>query len=379
MARPHAALIELAARRPLGPVSDYDELARSATEHRMGGLLFSALSDEAPSDLRKDLAKATLRVRAWHQTLWNETREVTRLLGAEGISVGTFKGVTSEARWYEAAGERPCADADLFVDPGQIDRIGDLVRLLQPDHLLAPDIQKVIDRKILHSVDIRLPSGAWLDVHVDPLKIGVRSSQLDTIWELGEMFDLGDGILVRVLSPEIALVQFLLHAQKDRFSFLLALADVARVLADTPINWEFVERFARKDDLAVHVYESLRAVDGFLDLALDADLTAPWPSAGWKRKAWHLLWPDQSLVQGDHGFTRRVRRWYWIPFSMRGRFREALSWWLRLLFPPREIVSYSRARADTSGPYLWRLIDYRLSVVRERHARNREQRRSKRE
>jgi hypothetical protein len=369
--RPHPALLDVAAGRPLHDLAEPEALITSAAEHRMLGLLHEAVAGAGtgfPQRLAAGLAQNRLAIRVSNQMLWRELARIASLAAGHGIDLAAFKGVTNEARWYPGQGLRPCADIDVFVAPHHLDRIGDLVKLLQPDHPVAGTIQAMIDGGAVQGVDLHLPNGTAVDLHQEPIKLGIPVRQLDEMWATTSTIAAPDGTEIRVLSPEIALVQALLHLQKDRFSYLLGFVDVARMISGSAIDWDTVDRFVHGEGLSLHTYESLRVVASWIDL------DAPIPRSGrLAHRLWQVAWPPSSRLQGHVGMSRMVRTRYWIPFTMTGRRWEAFRWWWRIIFPPRRMVAY--LHPDTRGPYLWRLVSFRTRLAWERHGRNRDQRR----
>ena len=187
MARPHPALIELAAGRPMPQtVSDPHHLVDTAIEHRMHGLLWSAVMRgdiDLPLDLERSLAALDLKTQAHHRRLWAALEQVTDVLGERGIEVATFKGVTAEARWYDRMGERPSRDVDLWLSPDQFDRLSETVSIVDPKHPLAGNLK---DRSVLaleHSDTARF-KGLEIDIHTDPLGLGPRPRYARDWWLL---------------------------------------------------------------------------------------------------------------------------------------------------------------------------------------------------
>ena len=72
-----------------------------------------------------------------------------------------------------------------------------------------------------------------------------------------------------MLAPELALVAFLTHLNKDRFAYLSAFGDIARVVGHPGLDWDLVERFVAGEGLAVPVWKSLDVVARTLELDLD--------------------------------------------------------------------------------------------------------------
>jgi len=355
VARPHPVLIDLAAcRTPPRRVPDPEVLVRSAVEHRMYGLLWSAVERdevELPVALERRLGLLFLRTREHHRRLWEALGEVTALLAAEGIEVATFKGVTAERRWYDRMGERPCRDLDLWLSPHQLGRAGDVVRLLQPDHPLRDDLQSLVDRRLLQSIDLAV-AGVAVDFHFDPFKLGVWTPNLPQIWDRTVEVD-----GARALGEADAAVQLLLHLVKDRFSWLIGLADVPR-LSIPPTDLDAV---ATEGGVECPVNASYATVQVLLSTSDAEAARVPW--------AWRLTWPRRLFLDGDPGWLRARHRQVWIPLF--GRFPTVMNLRAlgRVLLPPRPLVDHWYP--DEPGAYLPRLVRGRIRRALERRASRR--------
>jgi hypothetical protein len=350
IASPHPALVPLAAARPLPKIDDPNGLVRSALEHRVAGLLWTQVSAgrvELGQPWTDELLQEDIRTWGRHQLLWEGLVRVTRRLERMGIGVASAKGVTAEARWYERAGERPCFDADLLLAPDDVGRIGEIVRELMPEHPLRDSAQALVDSGALQSVDLFV-EGIHVDLHIDLLKFEIiRSRQSRVIWDRIVPFRLADGTTIKVVDPEISLVHFLVHLNKDRFAYLLGFADIARICAKEQLDWEFIDRFVRAEGIESQVYLALDTVFGTLALSAPAHP----PVHGLRAIAWRRLWSPTFRLRGDIGrFTSRHRQ-FWLAFIARGRGLEATRGYLRRLVPPPALASYQAP--GTRGPYLW--------------------------
>ena len=375
MTRPHAALLSLAAERPLPRIDDADALVASAHEHRMQGLLWHAVERGAttlPKEHVAQLARDHLNRRAHHMRLWTALEDIDRRLGDAGLPVATFKGVAAEQRWYPTMGTRPCTDLDLLLRPGQLGRVDDAVRLLQPDASVLAHARELVLSGVLPSLDLELPGGVDVDLHADVLKVEVPTRQREIVWERTVQISTPGGATIRALDGDLSLVHFLIHLNKDRFAQLLGFVDVARILRTQPLDWSFIDGFVRGEGLSVPVYESLRRVVDTLGLPVPAGALnlgtvhwvrrgpVQWATPGGVRTAvWRRLWREQDSLQGYRGQMTRERRQLLIPWLAMGRQTEALWWWVRRrVLPPRDLIRYYLP--DTSGPYLWRLVTGRL-------------------
>jgi hypothetical protein len=351
MTRPHPALIALAATGELPAVDDERALVHSAWQHRMTGLLLTALADRPPADAdaRRQLVEHVQRSREQHERLWQTLQRAVKRLAELDIEVATLKGVTAEARWYDSVGERPCRDVDLLLGPLDVHRTTEVIRAIEPSHPLATVAQPWIDRGTMQAATLTV-DGVPVDIHVDPLKLGVRLRQRELVWDRTGQVPLPDGGSVRVLDPELSLILFLLHLNKDRFRYLLGFVDVRRVIERETIDWGFVARFLAAEGLTVPAAQSLAVVAETLRL----DVPALPRSPGLRSRIWDVVWRPSIRLRAEEGRRRYRKRQELLPFLCAGRSREGLVNAWRVLLPPREL--YEIANPTERGGYLARLV-----------------------
>lgn len=363
MAQPHPALIEIAASRPILPVDDYAALLRSAIEHRMGGLLWAAVKDgslEVPEQTEQALAFHQLRIRRHHKELWAVLDELTDRFDEVGVRVATLKGITAEARWYGEMGQRPSQDLDLLVDPIALRDVDKVIELLQPDHWLRSYLGAVISASGLQAIDLRGPHNIAVDLHFDALKLGIPIHQNSVLWSRSEALESPSGKPMRVLDAETSFILHLFHTLKDRFSYLIGLVDILRIVEHEMLDWEFIDGFLEREGLEVPAWLSLLKIYGLLGLEAPVRRI---PS-GWRASAWARIWPDEICLNGDTGRIQHHRRQMLVPFICRGRLRDTFASTRFVVLPPRPMLDYYHP--DTSGPYAWRLAVGRWRRARER-------------
>jgi hypothetical protein len=360
MTPPHPALFDVAAGRGLPTVTDPPELCRSAREHRMWGLVWTRVQGDPDHRTWWELAALDLAYDRWRSRLEAMLEHVAARLGDLGVEVATFKGITTEARWYARRGERPCSDVDLLISPRDWHRAREIVEALHPGHVLAPDVNRLVRKGLLQSIDLFV-DGVSVDLHFDVLKVGVPAHQNELIFERTLAYGLASGQSVRVLDPEVALVHLLVHLNKDRFRCLLGYADVARVLSREELDWGFIERFARREGLHLPVHLALQVV--VETLALNRPSRPRMTGLG--PAVWHFLWRPAVRLQGDLGVIRFRHRQDVLPLFSVERWCEVLRFWVRRrVFPAR--VFLDEWYPDSTGPYLWRLLRGRTTHVARR-------------
>ena len=373
-------LIKLAASHPIAGVPSDDGLAVLASEHRMQGLVTSELDsheDAASKTLRTRLASIEGQTWARHRFLASELNRVSSMLTERGVEHYLIKGPAVEGRFYDRVGERPYADLDIVLLPpaSVVDALEALEGASPHSHLVG----KLADDGWIQSVDVTLPSGAVVDLHIDPLKLGFQSRFSSTAGSHLESMTI-DGTTINTLDPTASLVLALLHLNRNRFRYLSGFADVARLLTRSQIDWDVFEGLVLADGLEVLIDGSLHAVLDELDL--EADLIDGWtlrynPDPGPRRAVWKLAWRRSTRLSGTAGRFRMSRRsQFLMPALCRGRFVWLVRWMMRRLFPPTPLLEFNHPSA--SGPYLIRLVRGRWSQIRHTrfHRRDRSNRRS---
>jgi len=368
MPSPHPLLLDLARGAPLRPPEAQRSLLDSAIEHRMSGLLQSRV-------LRGDLAldaetcealQSAELVNRLQATRIDRVLETLAATAAElGVELATFKGPTA-ARWYDRPDERIYGDLDLLLNPAHLPRAAEIVSALVPGYRPPPDLQRLIDGRHLQSIDVMF-DGVAIDFHLELLKFGVPSRTRDLVWSETSAYPLADVSTVRVLNPEAALVQLLVHLNVDRFRTLLGYVDVARLLRRHPdLDWDLVFALLRAEGLEVPGALTLEAVAEVIPLDLPPH---PRPS-GWSATAWRQIWRESTRLQGRSGrlHYRNRHRHRLLPLLAEGRRREGLTRWLRWLVPPAHLADHHFP--DATGPYWKRNLESRLKRVVGRRLAN---------
>jgi hypothetical protein len=335
---PHPALIDLAAGRGLPPVTDPMPLLRSAFAHGMAGLLLSEVERTDPPWRRIALAVLTARqasVRLWHERLWAALSSVSAILDDAGIEVAIAKGIAAEARWYGRVGERPSNDLDLLLSPAQLDRIDDVVAAIEPSHPLCGKVRRFAEAGNIQSIDLEY-QGVPIDLHWDVLKLWIPSRNRAAIWDRTVPFTLPDGRSLRALDAECSFVHFLVHINKDRFRRLLGFVDVARIHQREDLDHAAMQRLIRADGIETSVSASWDVVVRTLGL----DAPNDFPAGAVRSLVWHVAWRPSVRLRATESTIRFRHRQWLIAMLGRGRAVETARCWVRMTFPPADLLAY---------------------------------------
>jgi hypothetical protein len=359
-------LARLAAGHPTESIPDDDHLAALAIEHRMHGLVMSALDsreDSVSDGLRRRLGPVDGQTWARHRFLASELNWVSSRLTDGNVEHYLIKGLAVEGRFYDRIGERPSADLDVvLLPPAPIMTALDLLGGTSPGSHL---VDRLAEAGWIQSMDVKLPSAAVVDLHIDPLKLGFRSRFSTTVGRHLESVTV-DGTTIRTLDPTASLVVALVHLNRNRFRHLSGFADVTRLLTRSQIDWDAFEDLVLADGLEVLIDGSLSAVRN--DLNLDESMVAGWTTRrigrafGLRSAVWNVAWRPSTRLSGQKGRFRMGRRsQFLMPALCRGRLAWLIRWMARRLFPPSPLLELNHP--GVSGPYLVRLIRGRWNKI----------------
>jgi len=363
MTRPHPALLDLVVGRPLTALVDAD-VVRSASEHRVAGLLKTAVDNATPATPEAVSLLDSLDVATWarNRLLAAAVVEIGGIADALGIDVAFMKGVVSETRWYSRRGERPTWDIDLVISPWHRERAGDLVEALQPTHSILPFLQSILKRDRLQSIDLGY-KGLPVDLHLDPLKLEVADSRFpERLWERVDRVSLDEGT-APVFDATVSLLLTTLALNKDRFRYLLGHSDLLRIQHDSGVDFARCERLATAEGVLGPVTATLAAVEA------DLGLTTGHARASSTHPVWALIWGPKVRLLGEEGKIRFRYRQSLIPMFDLRRWPEVAVAWARRILPSRALLD--RTYPEVRGPYLTRVI---VGRVRRRLDRWRQRR-----
>jgi hypothetical protein len=268
---------------------------------------------------------------------------VHRQLGDLGIEVAILKGVATEARWYDRIGQRICTDVDVLLAPHALGSVADVIATLDPTCTGLDTVTELVRRRLLQHVDLRV-GDTQVDLHFDPLKLGLPTRQLHHVWATTELLATPHGS-IRVLSPEIELVLLLLHLNKDRFAFLGTFLDVKWLLEGTAVDWDAVERFVAGEGLAILVWSSLATVAEVLGIPVP--IARPSGVRAW---TWRRIWGGGTALGGHEGRRSAPKVQRLLAFHAEGRTADILRETSRQVIPPRPLLEVA-GRLEPGASY----------------------------
>jgi len=266
-------------QRVLGD-GDWAALLAATRAQRLTGFLAAAVADGAfptTDDQYTDAAEAHLAAMALVLRLERLLLNVAEQFAIAGIDMRVLKGSAVAHRFYPDPSLRSFNDVDVLVPSDAFD---EAVRVLARcgGARQYPQPRPGFDRRFSKGTSFDMPCGLEVDLHrtfaSGPFGLTVR---LDDLWERSWPFQLG-GVELRALDLEPCFLGLCYHAALgDAVPKLLALRDIAQVLACAELDDVRVRSLARgwRAEAALARAMSLTA--------LTLDLGMPHPLIDWAR------------------------------------------------------------------------------------------------
>jgi hypothetical protein len=230
---------------------DWDAVLRLADQHGTSSLLFQNVT--GASDLVPQGALASLRrlyERNIHKSLFL-TRELMRILeclDGLGVEVIPYKGVVLSEAYYGDAALRQSGDMDLFVREQDVRCIQSAVRGLGytprvsiPEDAEADYIASGYESTFDSTAGKNLLELQWA---LQPRYYAV-DFDMDGLFERAVTVSLA-GRRVKTPSAEDLLIVLSLHAAKHVWGRLIWLCDIAQILKQGNLNWDWIQSEAQE-------------------------------------------------------------------------------------------------------------------------------------
>lgn len=354
-----------AVRRAAEQVSDWTAVVETAARHRVATFVEEACTRGAvslPAIARDQLGATTLRTVAHTLMLDAELTRLTSALAAREIPVIVLKGPVLARTIYRCLSARPYSDLDLVVHVEQEDAaIATVTRLgyrevpHEAEEARRAHASTLACGAAFHRQFVNERNGALVEVHLDPLQLGIQPVCEAERWQRALPIPGLPGALM--LAPEDQLVQLAVHAHKHGFERLIWIKDLDLLIRAyrSTLDHDLVVRVARREGVAASLWLAIRLARSLLrtpgTAALEARLR-PSPVLG---VLYGLVWPAHRI----HNLSGHMRR-------RAVQFHAAES--LRGMVPSLVLFGRRRDRARAILSHLLPLGPHSqpLSSVRER-------------
>jgi putative nucleotidyltransferase-like protein len=316
---PEARFIQLCVREPLPQgsieqaargVQDWQYVVQLAVRHRVAAYILNS-GVELPSDIAAHLRADVLSARAVALLLDAELQRVGAAFQASGLPVIALKGPALARELYVDPGLRPYADLDLTIHEEHEERAIDALvasgyRELEYDSetLRRAHLGHVHGSGGFHRLFGGANGRALIELHLDPLQLGVRSTCEVERWSRAIPIRALGGVLM--LGIEDQVVQLSVHAHKHGFSRLIWLKDLDLLLRlrAQALDWDLVAHIARREGVCASVWYALALTGMMLGTQLPPAVARLRPSPA-LRLLYGWVWRKERIVNLEGAMRRR--------------------------------------------------------------------------
>jgi len=355
MAAPHQALLPLIRGEEMPPgVRITAQVVASAEEHGVAALLDHEVTRrdiDVGQELRTRLAMGALAVAAENQSAQAAAVSISETATDLDIDIAIFKGVAIGRRFYRNPSLRPTIDVDVFVNPAQVHRMGELFEALGSSHETRSAVETMVAEGRVFEESITV-SGSTVDLHRDPMNMVLVSRLEQESWNSTIPFELTNGTILHTLGLEWSIVQALLHGFRDNFADLLHIYDLDLMFDDDP-DWDRIATIAETEGWT----DIIRFATAFVADALGRPSPLP---RHIKRSSLLLIrriWPNYLLLKGADSVVTSLRRQSALSLLTRGRRSELSLAYMKRIAPSRAVIDLRSQPSD--DPYAVALYRWR--------------------
>jgi hypothetical protein len=238
---------------------------------------------------------------------------VARALQAAGIPLIVLKGPALARTIYADPRLRPYDDLDVVVRPeDESSAVMVLTSLGFAEESYEAEVARRTHRDHVHEVAafhrrfVLADSTATLELHLDPMQLGLRPAGEEARWRRATSMPGVPG--AQILGPEDQLVHLSVHAQKHGYSRLIWLKDLDLLLRTygDGLEWSLVKQVAARAGAEASVWYSLRLATRLLGTPVPRHAQAmlrPWAPV---RALYELVWSPATIAALDGRMRRRA-------------------------------------------------------------------------
>lgn len=297
-------------------VQDWPAVAELAGRHGVAGFVRQAIARDdvaVPTDVADGLRQVALSHLTHVARLDAALATILPALQAAGVQPIVLKGPVLSRLVYPDQTLRPYSDLDLTVrEPDEHTVSETLVKtgLVEVPH--GAEVERLIHAhhvhggSAFHRVFMAPGGGVMVELHLDPLQMGLRPTLEAARWERAQPMPGLPGALM--LSLEDQVVQLSVHVHKHGFNRLIWLKDLdllVRELGDS-MDWKVVRASARAEGVAGSVWYTLWLASQVLGTPLPAGPMRALAPVLPVRQLYRMVWPPAGVADLRGHMRRRA-------------------------------------------------------------------------
>jgi len=291
-------------------VENWDLVVELAVRHRVVAFVLGA-GVALPTQARLALQAEAFSAQAVAMLLNAELERVGSALAEADIPVLVLKGPALSRELYPDPRLRPFADLDLTVHEADEQRAAQVLtdrgyrELAYDSHDAQQDhVGHLHESGAFHRLFAGASERALIELHLDPLQLGVRAACESERWTRAAPITGLPGLLMLGLEDQV--VQLSVHAHKHGFSRLIWLKDLDLLLRQrsSALDWERVLEIARREGVSASVWYALSLSHALLGTELPGAVNRLRPAPP-VRLLYGAFWRPSRILNLQGSMRRR--------------------------------------------------------------------------
>lgn len=322
-------------------VRNWDLVIELSAQHGVSLLLLPTLKKLAqdghiPESVALELRNVGIREVVRISRLRSALGELLPAFKEAKVPVVVLKGFALTTMLYFDAAVRPSQDIDILCKeedfPGARDALISLGYIEMDDSVLPAKHshhETYLERHFLH------PDGlVQIELHVDSIKLGVRPSHYDSIWERVVEINI-DGQPALALSPEDQVLMLSIHLHRHGFNRLIWFKDIDLFLRryERDLDWELIFANAKAEGAESSLWYTFRLLGKMFNSPVSDDAISRLKPNPFIRWTLGRIWQESDVLNLRSQTKRRAvqfsvsESWHGIIPSLilMGRRREKVS------------------------------------------------------
>lgn len=237
---------------------EWQQLIETAESHGVlpivAEYVFENLSDETPDKVLIDLKNRCEIIAQQNLRLLAELTRISALLKDAGVDIISYRGPVLASTEYNSVSRRQFTDIDLFVRHEDIPKVQSILQEngYEPQYE-CPSTTGLTETQQWAYTRFRrdypfqnVSSGTVVEIHWRILDLKFPTEvELDDVWDRSKTVEFA-GERVRTLSTEDTLFMLCVHGTRHYWERIEWINDVARVINNHDIDWEYTLQKARE-------------------------------------------------------------------------------------------------------------------------------------
>ncbi len=306
---------------------DWNKFIQLADEHGALGLIANSIADLhekglVPDPVASEIGAKAIGIAAMSMRITAVIERIQAIAVSLDVPLMVLKGAVVGRILYDSPNARFSGDIDLLCKEEDYTRLHDAMTeagFEAEDERRLPgkcsSLETAFEQHFKTSED-----GIPIELHVDGIKLGVKPSNSDSIWERAIPVKVGNSTVLSLSYRDLALM-LPIHLHRHGFTRLSWFKDIDLLITKhgDEIDWDLVIADAEAEGATSSLWLTLSLLEEMLGTDLPDGLVDRLKPSIFTRMGWQLIWPRKQVLALEAVTRRRV-----VQFSVTESWRGTI-------------------------------------------------------